>query len=268
MMKDSTRRSGRPAGIPAPGRPDTGGKAFSAGVDVADHTAERITEMMDEFYALFKNIFDIRVPTVAVVDGAALGGGCEVAIACDMIVASERSKFGQPEIKVGVFPPVAAAIMPRLIGRNRTLEFLMNGETMSVRGSERIGREPGVPGRGFHGIRRRVCLPPDVPEQGHPEMTKHAVDAGLQARCMEAMESAEQLMGEMMKTHDTAEGLKAFLEKRPPVGASMTAEGGARTLDERLKEYEAIIDDLTFPTVKKWKRIAPGKVVGCSRVHP
>ena len=148
-------------------------------MDVADHTAERITEMMDEFYALFKNIFDIRVPTVAVVDGAALGGGCEVAIACDMIVASERSKFGQPEIKVGVFPPVAAAIMPRLIGRNRTLEFLMNGETMSVRGREDRPREPGVSVEGFTESvagfvsrltsRSRVIL----------EMTKHAVDAGL-----------------------------------------------------------------------------------------
>lgn len=195
------------------------GKAFSAGVDVADHTADRIAEMMGEFHAIFKNIFDIRVPTVAVVDGAALGGGCEVAIACDMIVASERSKFGQPEIKVGVFPPVAAAIMPRLVGRNRTLEFLMNGETMPAADAERIGLVNRVfPVEGFAesvaGFVSRLTSQSRV----ILEMTKRAVDAGLQARRADAMESAEQLyMGEMMETHDAGEGLRAFLEKRPPV---------------------------------------------------
>jgi cyclohexa-1,5-dienecarbonyl-CoA hydratase len=138
-----------------------------------------------------------------------------------MIVASERSKFGQPEIRVGVFPPVAAAIMPRLIGRNRTLEFLMNGEAMSAAEAERIGLVNRVfPVEGFAesaaGFVSRIAGQSRV----ILEMTKRAVDSGLRAGVMEAIEAAEALyMGDMMTTHDAAEGLKAFLEKRPPVWA-------------------------------------------------
>jgi len=195
------------------------GKAFSAGVDVTDHTADRVGEMMKEFGEIFENIFALGVPVIAVVDGAALGGGCEVAIACDMIVASERSKFGQPEIKVGVFPPVAAAIMPRLIGRNRTLELLMNGDAITALEAERIGLVNRVfPAERFDAevdgfvskltSQSRVLL----------EMTKQAVDAGLQASVRAAIAAAEKLyMGDMMKTEDAAEGLKAFLEKRAAV---------------------------------------------------
>src|SRR5208283_4113888 len=94
------------------------GKAFSAGVDVADHTADKVGTMMKEFHRIFELMNQFTIPVVAVVDGAALGGGCELAVFCDMIIASERAKFAQPEIKVGVFPPIAAVIFPRLIGRN------------------------------------------------------------------------------------------------------------------------------------------------------
>ncbi|HLF15289.1 MAG TPA: enoyl-CoA hydratase-related protein [Bacteroidota bacterium] len=197
------------------------GKAFSAGVDIADHTADRVGEMMREFHEIFKNLFAINVPTVAVVDGAALGGGCEVAIACDMIVASERSKFGQPEIRVGVFPPIAAAIMPGLIGRNRTLEFLMNGEAMTAAEAERIGLVNRVfPVDGFAGSVSGFVSRLTSQSRVILELTKRAVDARLRSGCMEAIEAAEKMyMGEMMKTQDAAEGLKAFLEKRPPVWA-------------------------------------------------
>lgn len=195
------------------------GKAFSAGVDISDHTADRVGEMMDEFHRIFVNIFAISVPTVAVVDGAALGGGCEVAIACDMILASDRSKFAQPEIKVGVFPPIAAAIMPRLIGRNRTLEFLMNGEAMTAVEAERIGLVNRVfPAEGFSTDVGQFVSKLTSQSRVLLEMTKRAVDMGLQSACMDAIEAAEHLyMGDMMKTEDAAEGLKAFLEKRAAV---------------------------------------------------
>ena len=195
------------------------GKAFSAGVDVADHTADRVGDMMREFNAIFANLSAIPVPTVAVVDGAALGGGCEVAIGCDMIVASDRSKFGQPEIRVGVFPPVAAAIMPRLIGRNRTLEYLMTGEPMGAAEAERIGLVNRVfPADGFgEGVAAFVSK---ISSQSRVilEMTRKAVDLGLRLPAAEAVAEAEKLyMGDMMNTEDAAEGLRAFLEKRAPV---------------------------------------------------
>ena len=115
------------------------GKMFSAGVDVADHTADKVDNMMKEFHRTFELLNSLTILSVAVVDGAALGGGCELAISCDIVIASERAKFGQPEIKVGVFPPIAAAIFPRLVGRNRTLELLMSGGTISATEAERIG---------------------------------------------------------------------------------------------------------------------------------
>ena len=84
---------------------------------------EKVSEMIDVFHEIFKSLLGISAPTVAVVKGAALGGGCEVALFCDLVIASEKAKFGQPEIMVGVFPPVAAAIFPRIIGTKKALEL-------------------------------------------------------------------------------------------------------------------------------------------------
>ncbi len=194
------------------------GKAFSAGVDVADHTADKVGEMMGEFHRMFELLAKFNIPTIAVVDGAALGGGCELAIGCDMIVASPRAKFGQPEIKVGVFPPIAAALLPRLIGRNRTLEFLLHGEAISAPEAERIGLINKVfPLEGFDqhvdGFIRSITTNSKI----IIEMTKKAVDEGLDSSSFDAITKAEKLyLGDMMATLDAAEGLKAFLEKRQP----------------------------------------------------
>ena len=93
--------------------------AFSAGVAVEEHVEETIFQMLDSFHGIFRNLEQIARPTIAVVDGAALGGGCELVAACDIVIASERARFGQPEIKLGVFPPVAAVLLPRVIGEKR-----------------------------------------------------------------------------------------------------------------------------------------------------
>ncbi len=195
------------------------GKAFSAGVDVADHTADKVNEMISEFHRIFHLLHEFKIPTIAVVDGAALGGGCELAIYCDMVVASERAKFGQPEIKVGVFPPVAAAIFPRLVNRNRALELLLSGETISAIEAERVGLINRVfPVEGFEAQVDAFVSKFTAQSKAILEFTKRAVDAGLYRPCMEAMRRAEEIyLNEMTKTEDTHEGLKAFLEKRQPV---------------------------------------------------
>lgn len=195
------------------------GKAFSAGVDVADHTADKVNEMISEFHRIFHLLHEFKIPTIAVVDGAALGGGCELAIYCDMVAASERAKFGQPEIKVGVFPPVAAAIFPRLVNRNRALELLLSGETISATEAERIGLINRVfPLEGFEAQVDAFVSRFTSQSKTTLEFTKRAVDAGLYRPCMEAMRRAEEIyLNEMMKTEDAHEGLKAFMEKRQPV---------------------------------------------------
>ena len=90
---------------------DHEGRLFSAGVDIKDHTADKVEEMIEVFHRMFRLLNAVEPPTLAVVKGAALGAGCELATFCDMVVASEQATFGQPEIKAGVFPPIAAAVL-------------------------------------------------------------------------------------------------------------------------------------------------------------
>ena len=127
-----------------------GEKAFSGGVDVADHTEDKVDEMIEVFHGMFRLMVEIDVPTVAVVNGVALGGGCELISFCDMVVASERSRIGQPEIAVGVFPPVAAAWFPKIIGLKKTYELLLTGKMISAKEAEAIGLVNAViPTEGF-----------------------------------------------------------------------------------------------------------------------
>ncbi|MGC1403828.1 MAG: enoyl-CoA hydratase/isomerase family protein, partial [Thermodesulfobacteriota bacterium] len=93
------------------------GKAFSAGVDVGEHLGDQVAEMIEVFHGIFRRLDALPALSIASVQGEALGGGCELALYCDLVVASEKAKFGQPEIQVGVFPPIAALILPRIAGR-------------------------------------------------------------------------------------------------------------------------------------------------------
>ena len=113
--------------------------AFSAGVAVEEHVEETIFQMLDSFHGIFRNLELIARPTIAVVDGAALGGGCELVAACDIVIASERARFGQPEIKLGVFPPVAALLLPQVIGDKRARELMLTGELIEAAEAARLG---------------------------------------------------------------------------------------------------------------------------------
>ena len=113
-----------------------GEKAFSAGTDIRDHVPERAPEMLREFHSLIRAVIASRCPTVAVVRGHCLGGGMELALACDFILAASNARFAQPEIKVGAFPPVAAILLPKMISEKRALEMIW------------LARQPGSsPGR-------------------------------------------------------------------------------------------------------------------------
>lgn len=198
---------------------DHRGKAFSAGVSIKDHSPEKVEEMLSEFHGIFRLLNSLELPSVALVDGMALGGGCELAVFCDMVIASDRATFGQPEIQVGVFPPVAAAVFPRLVGRNRTLEMLLTGEVIDAGEAKAIGLINRVfPAQDFQEksnefIRKLTSLSGTV-----LRLTKRAVDRGLYASVLEGISAIEQLyLGELMKTEDAREGLNAFLEKRSPI---------------------------------------------------
>src|SRR5215468_10312 len=114
-------------------------RAFSAGVAIEEHAVETIYQMLDSFHAIFRTLEQLAKPTIAVVDGAALGGGCELVAACDIVIASERARFGKPEIKLGVFPPVACVLLPSVIGEKRARELILTGDLIDVNQALRLG---------------------------------------------------------------------------------------------------------------------------------
>src|SRR5437763_16819696 len=116
-----------------------GTRAFSAGVAVEEHVPETAYQMLEAFHAIFRSLLQIAKPAIAVVDGPALGGGCELVAACDIVIASDRARFGQPEIKLGVFPPVAAILLPRIIGEKRARELILTGEMIDAGEARRLG---------------------------------------------------------------------------------------------------------------------------------
>jgi cyclohexa-1,5-dienecarbonyl-CoA hydratase len=198
---------------------DHQGKAFSAGVSIRDHTPDKVSEMIEKFHGVFRLLHSLALPTVALVDGMALGGGCELATFCDMVIASERATFGQPEIKVGVFPPVAAVVFPHLVGRNRALELLLTGDVIDAAEAKAMGLINKVfPTEEFRQkadefIGKLTSL--SVPVL---KLAKRAVDRALKIDVMEGLAAAEKLyLGELMQTEDAREGLIAYLEKRKPI---------------------------------------------------
>lgn len=196
-----------------------GEKAFSAGVDVADHTPDKVDDMISTFHGMFRLMNDIDIPTVAVVNGVAAGGGCEVIAFCDMVIASEKSRIGQPEIAVGVFPPVAAAWFPKIIGLKKTYELLLTGKLLTAREAEAIGLVNAViPNENFReGVDKFLA---EIMNKSRPVCmwTKRAIKAGLSLDFAEALKASEiiYLQG-CMATKDAKEGIAAFMEKRKPV---------------------------------------------------
>lgn len=115
------------------------GRFFSAGVDMADHAPQKVFELLEAFHGIFLNLRELARPTIAAVNGPALGAGCELATFCDLVIASENAKFGQPEIRVGVFPPIAAVVFPLLLGKKKTMELILTGDTIDAEEALALG---------------------------------------------------------------------------------------------------------------------------------
>ena len=193
-------------------------KAFSAGVDVSDHTADKVDEMIEVFHDIFRNMARIHAPIVGAVKGAALGGGCEVALFCDIVLASEKAKFGQPEIQVGVFPPIAALTLPDLVGRQKALELVLTGDVVRADEAQRIGIVNQL--YPFEEFDERVDeYVAKLAGLSAPvlQMTKRSVTESMGKAFPDAMATVEDLyLRELMATEDAHEGLAAFMEKRKP----------------------------------------------------
>ena len=193
------------------------GKMFSAGVDVADHTLDKVGEMIPLFDRACRLLANFPCPTLAVVHGHALGGGCELVLCCDLAVMTENAKIGQPEIQLAAFAPIAALRLPRMVGYRAAADMLITGRVLTADEAAKLGLVNAV-------------VPADKLEQWVQEktaqltglsrvaltMTKRALNLGFGGWDASASELERLYLEELMKTADAQEGLAAFMEKRKP----------------------------------------------------
>jgi cyclohexa-1,5-dienecarbonyl-CoA hydratase len=196
-----------------------GEKAFSAGVDVADHTDEKVEDMIRVFHDIFRNMANLDQVTVAAIKGLTLGGGCEVAIFCDLIIAADNVKIGQPEIKLAVFPPIALLVMPQMIGMKRAAELLLTGKIIQSSEALDIGLvNKVVPLDSFEPELEEFLKPIRELSLVGLNFSKKGMYLGHTEDFLKRLEQIEKIyLEDMMASEDAHEGLKAFLEKRPPV---------------------------------------------------
>lgn len=195
------------------------GRAFCAGVSVEDHLPGKAELMLHAFHEIFRQLRTLPCPILAAVQGPAIGGGCEIATFADLVIASEAASFGQPEIRLGVIPPVAVVCLARRVGQARALQLILTGDILPAREAERIG------------LVDRVVAPANLAAAvddaaGHFK-DKSAAALRFAKRAFRAaaghdfdggLAIVERLfLEELMRTHDAEEGLRAFLDKRPPV---------------------------------------------------
>ncbi len=198
---------------------DAKGKCFSAGVDVGEHMGDMAPKMIGAFHKMFRLMETLGIPTIASVYGSCLGGGCELAIFCDLVISSQDAKYGQPEVQVGVFPPIAAQIMPRIIGRKAAMDLILSGRIISAEEAFGMGLINKVVSKDDLGAATEDFLKPYLRLSAEVlRKTKKAITAGLMDDFEPSLKLIEDIyLNELMPTADAQEGLNAFLEKRKPV---------------------------------------------------
>jgi cyclohexa-1,5-dienecarbonyl-CoA hydratase len=170
------------------------------------------------FNKVFYTLRGLDKPTVAVVNGVALGGGCELAIGCDIIIASEKAQFGQPEITVGAIPPVAVVLLPKLVGPAKALELILTGDVITAAEAQRIGLVNKVvaPEKLDESLNQLV----DKLREKSPivlKLTRMSLKRIIDIDFKKDLEETTDLyLSLLMRTEDAVEGLKAFMEKRKP----------------------------------------------------
>jgi cyclohexa-1,5-dienecarbonyl-CoA hydratase len=195
-----------------------GTKAFSAGVEVRDHTPERVGEMLAAFHGIFRQLWRADCLSIAAVGGYCLGGGCELATFCDFVIATQSAQFGQPEVRLGCFPPVAVVTFPCLVGPRAAMDILLTGRSIFAREAQQLGLVTRVVDDSA--LSQEVDRLLSELRSLSPAVLRIARRAVLRKAGLEfekLLEDTEELyLGELMRTADTAEGIRAFLEKRAP----------------------------------------------------
>jgi cyclohexa-1,5-dienecarbonyl-CoA hydratase len=195
-----------------------GDRAFSAGVDVADHAPGKIETMLENFHRMVLRIRKSDCVSIAAVHGHALGGGAELAMMCDLIIAADNMQIGQPEISLGCYPPIAVAYLPGAIGFHKASEMILLGESVNAAEAERLGIVNQVVPRANLIDAVDACVDKLLTKSSTVlALAKRALREGTGHHFEQALDRAHELyVRELTKTEDTVEGMNAFLEKRAP----------------------------------------------------
>lgn len=198
---------------------DSSQKTFSAGISVEDSRPERVFQTLDAFNRVFQAIGEISKPMIVVVNGPAIGAGSELVAFGDMVIATTNARFAQPEVKMGVFPPFAAIMLPAVIGPKKTYELILTGQPLTAEEALAYGFvNKVVPEAELTKTVNDVLA--RIGEFSGPvlEMTKRVIGTSIGKPLAEAMKESQDIyLNQLYSLEDVAEGLRAVVEKRKPV---------------------------------------------------
>jgi cyclohexa-1,5-dienecarbonyl-CoA hydratase len=196
----------------------SGEKAFSAGVAVGDHIGDKLPKMVEVFHQVFISLIEVDKPTIAIVNGVALGGGCEIIAGCDMAIASDKAQLGQPEVKLGVYPPPASVLFPRILGRRKAFELILSGDSIDAKEAERIGLiNKAVPAEELEPAADEFIKRFTANSGLTLTQARQALYRNFDLEFRQALEVTGVDATLVMAGENSVEGLTAFLEKRKPV---------------------------------------------------
>ncbi len=194
-------------------------KAFAAGADIKEMADKSITDMMDrDHVAVFGRLRTIQKPVIAAVSGWALGAGCEVAMACDMIIASESAKFGQPEITIGVIPGAGGTQrLTRAVGKALAMEMILNNRTLTAQEAYQFGLvNRVVPVDGY--LEAALKLADEIASRAPLALraAKRMINQSYERTLADGLDEEKQTFYNLFASEDQKEGMQAFIEKRNP----------------------------------------------------
>jgi cyclohexa-1,5-dienecarbonyl-CoA hydratase len=197
---------------------DSAAKAFCGGIEIGEYTARRVFQLLDAFHNAFTSMLDTSKPVLVVVNGPAYGGGAELAALGDLVIATPRARFAQPEIKLGIFPPLAAAILPYIIGPKLALESVLTGEAMTAERARELGLVNWIVPE--NELQKKVDdVIAKVTAQSGPVLTmaKKAIIGSMGLPLREGVRNSMRVfLNELGDLEDSQEGLRALVEKRAP----------------------------------------------------
>ena len=197
---------------------DSAMRVFCGGIDVGEYTSQRVFQMLDAFHAAFSGMLEVAKPVICVVNGPAIGGGAELAAFGDFVIATPKARFAQPEISIGVFPPLASTILPFLVGPKFALELVLTGEPVTA---ERA-LDLGLINRLVPEIQLQQAVSDlimRITSHSGPVLTmaKRAILGGMGMSLKDGLKHSMNIfLNELYRLEDSQEGLKAMVEKRKP----------------------------------------------------